>query len=197
MEAVDLMIRSFIALDLPASVHQALAGLQQELQRVGAPVSWVKPDRIHLTLKFLGDISLERVTDLQGILQTIAGATAPFRLQPLSCGAFPSLKQMRVVWVGLQGDSEPLLNLQQAIEQALAPLGFAVEDRPFRAHLTLGRVKGRGHLYQMQQALLERQSFQAEAFDVADVVLYKSELRPDGARYTPLFRAVFSGGGRS
>jgi 2'-5' RNA ligase len=193
MEAIDLMIRSFIALDLPTNVHQALAGLQQELQRVGAPVSWVKPDRIHLTLKFLGDISLELVADIQAILQTIATGTAPFRLQPLGCGAFPALKQMRVVWVGLQGDSEPLLALQQAIEQALAPLGFAVEDRPFRAHLTLGRVRGRSHLYQLQQALLERQNFQAEAFDVADAVLYKSELRPDGARYTPLFRAVFSG----
>jgi RNA 2',3'-cyclic 3'-phosphodiesterase len=197
MEAVDLMIRSFIAVDLPANVHQALAVLQQELQRVGAPVSWVKPDKIHLTLKFLGDISPERVTAIQAILHSIAAGTAPFRLQPLGCGAFPSLKQMRVVWVGLQGASEPLLNLQQAIEQALVPLGFAVEDRPFRAHLTLGRVRGRGHLYQLQQALLQRQSFQAEAFDVPDVVLYKSELRPEGARYTPLLRAVFSGSSRS
>jgi 2'-5' RNA ligase len=188
------MIRSFVALDLPVGVHQALAALQQELQRIGAPISWVKPEKIHLTLKFLGDIFPEQVTAIQEVLQTIAATTAPFRLQPVSCGAFPSLKQMRVVWAGLQGDQEPLHRLQQSVEQALVPLGFAVEDRPFRGHLTLGRVKGRSHLYQLQQALLQRQSFQAEAFDVADVVLYKSELRPDGARYTPLFRAVFGAG---
>jgi 2'-5' RNA ligase len=188
------MIRSFVALDLPVGVHQALAALQQELQRIGAPISWVKPEKIHLTLKFLGDIFPEQVTAIQEVLQTIAATTAPFRLQPVSCGAFPSLKQMRVVWAGLQGDQEPLHRLQQSVEQALVPLGFAVEDRPFRGHLTLGRVKGRSHLYQLQQALLQRQSFQAEAFDVADVVLYKSELRPDGARYTPLFRAVFGTG---
>jgi RNA 2',3'-cyclic 3'-phosphodiesterase len=183
------MMRAFIALDLPAGIHRSLAGLQQQWQETAAPVSWVKSGSIHLTLKFLGNIATEQVAEIQGVLQAIAVARSPFQLQPMGCGAFPSLKQMRVVWVGLQGAVEALLELQKAIEEALVPLGFAAEERPFRAHLTVGRVKGKRHLQLLQEAILRRQGFQAEAFDVTDVVLYKSELRPEGARYTVLFRA--------
>jgi RNA 2',3'-cyclic 3'-phosphodiesterase len=183
------MIRAFIALDLPPGVYRALTGLQQEWQRTAAPVSWIRPESIHLTLKFLGNIANEQVAEIQPLLQKVAVSAAPFRLQPLGCGAFPSIKQMRVVWVGLQGAVEELLKLQRAVEDALVPLGFAPEDRPYRAHLTLGRVKGRRHLQLLQEAVLRRQDFQAEAFDVTQVVLYRSELRPEGARYTVLFRA--------
>ena len=183
------MIRAFIALDLPPGVHRALAGLQQEWQRTAAMVSWIKPESIHLTLKFLGNIANEQVTEIQALLLKVAATAAPLRLQPLGCGAFPSIKQARVVWVGLQGAIEELLKLQKSIEDALIPLGFEPEDRPYRAHLTLGRVKGRRHLQLLQEAVLRRQDFQAEAFDVKEVVLYRSELRPEGARYTALFRA--------
>ena len=183
------MIRAFIALDLPPGVHRALAGLQQEWQRTAAMVSWIKPESIHLTLKFLGNIANEQVTEIQALLLKVAATASPLRLQPLGCGAFPSIKQARVVWVGLQGAIEELLKLQKSIEDALVPLGFEPEDRPYRAHLTLGRVKGRRHLQLLQEAVLRRQDFQAEAFDVTEVVLYRSELRPEGARYTALFRA--------
>jgi RNA 2',3'-cyclic 3'-phosphodiesterase len=183
------MIRAFIALDLPPGVYRALTGLQQEWQRTSAPVSWIKPESIHLTLKFLGNIANEQVAEIQPLLQKVAVNTAPFRLQPLGCGAFPSIKQMRVVWVGLQGAVEELLKFQKSVEDTLVSLGFAPEDRPYRAHLTLGRVKGRRHLQLLQEAVLRRQDFQAEAFDVTEVVLYRSELRPEGARYTALFRA--------
>lgn len=191
------MIRAFIALDLPAGVHRALAGLQQEWQQTAAPVSWIKPESIHLTLKFLGNIANDQVGEIQAHLRGIAITAAPFRLQPLGCGAFPSIKQMRVVWVGLQGATEALLQLQKAVEEALVPLGFAPEGRPFRAHLTLGRVKGRRHLQLLQEAVLRRRGFQAEAFDVTDVVLYRSELRPEGARYTALLRAPLGVGRES
>jgi 2'-5' RNA ligase len=187
------MIRAFIALDLPRGVHRALAGLQEEWQRAAAPVSWIKPESIHLTLKFLGNIANEQVPEIQAHLQKLAISAVPFRLQPLGCGAFPSIKQMRVVWVGLQGAIEELLKLQKSVEDALVPLGFESEDRPYRAHLTLGRVKGRRHLQLLQEAVVRRQDFQAEAFDVTEVVLYRSELRPEGARYTALFRAPLSG----
>ncbi|HAA04117.1 MAG TPA: RNA 2',3'-cyclic phosphodiesterase [Syntrophobacteraceae bacterium] len=183
------MIRAFIALDLHQGVLRALAELQQEWQRTAAPVSWIKPESIHLTLKFLGNIANEQAAEIQALLLKVAAVNAPLRLQPMGCGAFPSIKQMRVVWVGLQGAVEELLKLQKSVEEALVPLGFAPEDRPYRAHLTLGRVKGRRHLQLLQEAVLRRQGFQTEAFDVTEVVLYRSELRPEGARYTALFRA--------
>lgn len=186
------MIRTFIALDLPVKLQGSLEALQKELQRTDAPVSWVKPDRIHLTLKFLGDVPPGRIADIQAQLAEIAVHTQPFRLQAAGCGAFPTLQQMRVVWVGLKGDIPSLRDVQQRVEEAMAALDFKREDRPFKAHLTLGRVKGRQRLRVLQEALLARQAFEAEDFDVTELVLYKSELRPERARYTPLFRAAFA-----
>jgi len=187
------MIRTFIAIELPSTVHKALDNFARELRKTEAPVSWVKANRIHLTLKFLGNVSAEQISGIQTTLQQIAASALPFRLRPSGCGAFPSLKQMRVVWVGLYGDDEILGRLQAKVEEAMAALDFKPEDRPFKPHLTLGRVKGRQHLRLLQEALLANQQFQAEAFDVTELVLYKSELRPEGAHYTPLFRAVFGG----
>ena len=187
------MIRTFIAIDLPPPVQKALDGIGREFRETDAPVSWVKPERIHLTLKFLGDVAPEMIPEIASALERIASATVPFRLQAASCGAFPTIKQPRVVWVGLRGDAEPLGKLQKLVEDAMVPFGFAPEDRPFRPHLTLGRVKGRQHMRALQDALLARQAFETEAFDVVEVVLYKSELRPEGARYTPLHRAGFAG----
>ena len=102
------------------------------------------------------------------------------------------MKQMRIIWVGLKGDGEALKKLQQDVEEAVVDLGFEKEERPFRPHLTVGRVKGRQHLRSLQDLLASHQRFEAEAFDVTELVLYKSELRPEGARYTPLFRKTFN-----
>lgn len=186
------MLRTFIAIDLPIAVQEALDRFEKELQTAKAPIAWVKPERIHLTLKFLGDVAPERIPEIQKSLERIAGTMSPFRLQAMGCGAFPSIKQMRIIWVGLQGDGAALNRLQHEVEEAMAQLGFKREDRPFKPHLTVGRVKGRQHLRSLQDLLVARQEFDAEAFDVTELVLYKSELRPEGARYTPLFRKSFN-----
>lgn len=187
------MIRSFIAIDLPPRVQAVLDGFEKELRKADAAVAWIRPDRIHLTLKFLGNVDPERIPAIQEALASVSRTMQPFRLQAAGCGAFPSIKQMRVVWVGLRGDDGRLGELKRQVEAATVPLGFESEDRPFKPHLTLGRVKGRQRLSVLQEILMANQSFEAEAFDVTEVVLYKSELRPDGARYTPLFRAPFTG----
>jgi len=187
------MVRSFIAIDLPPRLQEALGALARELQEARAPVTWVKPERIHLTLKFLGDVASERIPDIQQGLEQVAKRAASFRLTATGCGAFPTLQQMRVIWVGLQADGTALSSLQQAVEEAMAQLGYKREQRAFKPHLTLGRVKGRHHLRLLQELLLQRQDFTAEAFDVTELVLYKSELRPEGARYTPVFRKRLTG----
>lgn len=156
------MIRTFIALDLPPAIHQAIERLSLELQRTQAAVSWVKPGRMHLTLKFLGDVQPEKIGEISTALERVTSNTLPFRIRPVGCGAFPSTKQMRVVWVGLQGDLDPLKRLQQDLEDAMASSGFERETRSFKPHLTLGRVRGRQNLHALQEALLANQSFEAE-----------------------------------
>jgi len=185
------VMRAFIAIDLPRPVEEKLGRLQGDLRRTQAPVSWVKSKSIHITLKFLGNIYPEQAPAIEKALEEIAAVRAPFPLRAGGCGAFPSMKQMRVIWVGLRGGSDPLLELQRQVEKAMAQLGFKAEDRPFKPHLTVGRVKGKNRLRPLQEALLEHGDFETEPFDVREIVLYKSDLKPEGAIYTPLFRAAF------
>lgn len=190
------MIRTFVALDLPPKVQEDLGAFCVPLQQLDVPVSWIRPHRVHLTLKFLGNVAPSLMQAIGDALRPVAENTRPFSLRPAGCGAFPSLREMRVVWIGVQGDLGRLTALQQSVEDALQPLGFPKEHRPFRAHLTIGRVKGRRHLKALQDTLAARQNYQGVVFDVSELVLYKSDLKPDGAQYTPLQRWPFQGGAK-
>jgi len=186
-------LRSFIAIDLSDGACRQIEAFIRELRRSDAKVGWVRVEGIHLTLKFLGNVAPGLIEEIKPVLAGAALQTAPIHIEPAGCGAFPSMKSPRVIWVGLRGQIGPLAELARQVEAALVPLGFKPEERPFRPHLTIGRVRGRQRLHALQEILLARQDFTAEPFDAYQVILYKSELRPDGARYTPLFKAPFSG----
>ncbi|SPF40319.1 2'-5' RNA ligase [Syntrophobacter sp. SbD1] len=185
-------IRSFIAIDLSDAARRQIEELTQALRKSDAQVGWVRIDGIHLTLKFLGNVVPELIEEIKPVLARLASQTGPIHIEPAGCGAFPTIKAPRVIWVGLRGQIRPLAELAQRVEAEMAPLGFKPEDRPFKPHLTLGRVRGRARLQPLQQILLAHQDFTAQPFDAVEVVLYKSELRPDGARYTSLFKAPLS-----
>jgi 2'-5' RNA ligase len=135
-------IRSFIAVELPLELKQALSRLQAKMKSAsGAPVRWVEPNNIHLTLKFLGDIDIEITGRITAALEDAARGTHPFDIGVSGLGVFPDLKRVRIVWVGLTGELAKLEQFQQRIEAGLAPLGFPPEGRPFTPHLTIGRVR--------------------------------------------------------
>jgi 2'-5' RNA ligase len=190
---MEQSIRSFIAIDLSNPARHQIDSFIQELRKSDAQVGWVRVEGIHLTLKFLGNVAPELIEEIKPVLNDIASESGPIHIEPAGCGAFPTLKSPRVIWVGLHGQIGPLSELARRVEAAMVPLGFKPEDRPFKPHLTVGRVKGRQRLQALQQILLAHRDFTVEPFDAAEVVLYKSDLRPDGARYTPLFKAPFSG----
>ncbi len=180
------MVRAFLAIDVPDGYRAGLAAVQEALKKSGADVRWVTPANIHLTLKFFGDVSDVQVEAIAAAAAAMAGPTPVFTLQAQSVGTFPGQKNPRVIWLGLGGQTEVLGRLAQMLESAFVPLGFPAEKRPFTPHLTLGRVRssrGREEL-QRQLAALVLPAF--PAFQVTEVVLYQSTLRPSGAIYTPL-----------
>ncbi len=188
------MIRSFVAVNLPAEVRARLEQYGQELKSLGLYGSYPKAESFHLTLKFLGDIPEQKVDAIGGALERAVSGTAPFRLEVRGLGAFPSPSSARVVWMGFE-QSEPLSLLQGRVEQVLEDLKFPREDRPFRPHLTLARLKSRDNLTALQAYLREAgPSAAAGTVPVDEVVLFRSELRPDGARYTRLRAARLQGG---
>ncbi len=180
------MIRSFLAIELPKTILKKIEEVQGDLRSAHADVRWVNPEKIHLTLKFFGNIEESRIDLIVKSIEEPIRNTSAFSVIVKGVGAFPSLKNPRVIWMGLVDGKEILTSLQKQIEKQLGKIGFQPEDRPFHPHLTLGRMKlGRG-----KEDLMGRMEKHKEeefgVFPVERVVLFKSELKPTGPIYTPL-----------
>ena len=179
-------IRAFVALTLPADIIEHAAGLQSALQAQGLRLRWVKPQNLHLTLKFLGDIPAADAGHVGQAVQRASQGTTPLALTVQGMGVFPGVKRPRVLWIGLGGRVEALQSLCVKIEDELADLGFAREKRGFKAHLTLARFKAPVAPNALLQAFEELGNYAPRPFAAKRMVLYKSDLRPQGAIYTPL-----------
>jgi 2'-5' RNA ligase len=176
--------RAFIAVDLPESVKSFLSAAQEALKVYGFRVKWVRPQNIHLTLKFLGDTATGDIAKITEAM-TLAAATCPIvSLAAKGIGVFPDVRRARVIWAGLKGQLEILADLQQTLDASLVDLGFPRETRPFKSHLTLGRAKGKIVPARMKAAIDKLKEFESESFEINRVVLFESELRPSGAVYT-------------
>jgi len=189
------LFRAFIAIEIPPkiqqAIHKAISSLRGE---VGELVRWVPPDNIHLTLKFLGDVSLARVEQLTQMLRAEADSCPAFDIHIGGLGSFPSLKRARVIYIGIQAPAE-LEALVRGIESASRKLGYESDAngrRGFSPHLTIGRVNQKISASEGQKI---RRAIEAAKIDslgtarVDSVQLYKSELKPSGSVYTKLFSA--------
>ncbi|MGH9849358.1 MAG: RNA 2',3'-cyclic phosphodiesterase [Blastocatellia bacterium] len=181
-------MRTFIAIEIPAEIKTALSRLQTELRRAGAEVSWTKPENIHLTLKFLGEIEETLVSEIERACVDVAAEFQPFTLDLDSTGVFPNARQPRVLWAGLAGETEKAVEIQRRLDERLAAIRFDREEKSFRPHLTIGRVKSNRRTRELL-ALTRSYQLPRLAFDVKEIVVMKSELLPAGARYTSLARA--------
>jgi 2'-5' RNA ligase len=183
-------VRAFIAIELPESIRSSLSQLQDQLkQREYAPVKWVDPDSIHLTLKFLGNIDAGRIPALTNAIYGASRGITPFRLMLGAPGVFPHFRAPRVIWIGLTGDTHSLSSLQENIERALVPLGFSPEGRHFSPHLTLGRVRDSATHDERQRLGEAVPSLKAKTmsfFEVNSISLMRSTLTREGALYSCL-----------
>jgi 2'-5' RNA ligase len=182
-------IRAFIAIGLPDELKQKLARLEAELKRDAPPaIKWVKPESIHLTLKFLGNIDAGTTGAITGAMEASTRGITPFRLSVKGLGAFPNLKRVQVVWVGIDGELEPLKQLHRQLEQNLTPLGFTPESRPFAPHLTLARLGDRARPDERQElgSLIAAAGFEGGSIEAKSLSLMQSQLTREGAIYNRL-----------
>lgn len=191
---LDLMslLRVFIALDIPANLQRAIRQNMEGLQTsLGNSVRWVPADKIHLTLKFIGDIPPAHVASLSQAIVQQAGTISPFDISIGGFGVFPDPRRARVLWVGVQAPAA-LEALRRGIETGCAQLGYSPDGRPFSPHLTVGRVRdyvSLGEQQRLRKALGETKIDSLGMTRVNSVHLYQSELKPDGSIYTKLFSA--------
>ncbi len=184
-------IRAFVAVELPEDLRRELERIQDSLKSTGVAdhVRWVKPAGIHLTLKFLGDVPASTITEIVHAVTQGSKGIGPFTIRLSGLGCFPSNSRPNVIWVGVEGDTEPLILLQSAVEDRLSVLGYPQERRSYTPHLTLGRVArdvAASERRRLGDSIAEQDVGSLGEMQVCEVCLVKSELLPSGARYTRL-----------
>jgi len=191
------VIRAFIALDIPSEIQECLATVSNQFkEKIGeVPVRWVDPEKIHLTLKFLGDVSLNNIEVLKESIRAEAYACKPLVFSVGGVGAFPKVRNPRVIWVGIEAPTE-MIDLQRGIDVQMSRIGYAPDRRPFSPHLTLGRVSRNAksaEIRQISDVLSTSKIGFLGVGRVNAVHLYRSDLKPDGAVYTKLYSAQLNG----
>ena len=187
-------IRAFLALDPPEEILREIERIQDRLRKlIRGDLRWVRPEGIHLTLKFFGDVSENAVVNISVVAGQAAAAVGSFELAIGGTGVFPDPSRPRVVYLGMNGEVARLVTFQQGLERALREIGFPPEERPFRPHLTLGRIKSPKGLTGLAEALEKEKTVTAGRFTASGLSLFQSELTPRGAVYTRLAGYPFAG----
>jgi RNA 2',3'-cyclic 3'-phosphodiesterase len=172
-------VRTFVAVFPPPEIRAAaIAGARETVRRLGDRVRWIKPENVHLTLKFLGDVREEALGNLCAPLGEICARHAPFDVGLVGLGAFPSARRARILWVGVGAGSDQLRALAADLDAAFASLGFEREKRSYAPHMTLGRVRGRPASFDLPSDAGDHLGFR-----VRRVELVESTLAPEGAVY--------------
>lgn len=182
-------IRAFIAIKLPDDVVGFLRQVQSALKKEGLDIKglkWVAPENIHLTLKFLGNIKNTDIDAIGSAMQSAAAPFAPFTLSATGLGAFPSVKRPRVLWSGVGGDVEILARQHSRLDEQLSELGIEKENKKFKGHLTLGRIKGKVNPDSIIDAFSRCGNTASRGFVADRLYLIKSELKPGGPVYSDL-----------
>lgn len=182
--------RSFVAIELPSQIRESLAGLQKELRGLTPPdtVRWTRPESIHLTLQFLGDVPAGQIVSIGAALEGACTGIGPFDMELKGTGVFPNPRRPRIVWAGVIEKTGRLVELHAAVGQALAPLGYPPEARAFTPHLTIGRAARSASsrdLAQLGAEITRAPIGSLGHLDVDHIRLMESQLKPTGAVYRP------------
>lgn len=183
-------LRAFLAVDLSAELRGRVEALQASLRPRLPGLRWVRPESIHLTLKFLGAVERSRIDALCAVVASVARRIAPFSCEVEGLGVFPSTKAPRVLWIGAADRTSALGETVREIESAFEPLGFAPDTKPFRPHLTLARIKG--DPARIAAVLTKTRMLEASCvlgtLAVDRITLFESRLEPSGSTYHALSR---------
>jgi 2'-5' RNA ligase len=179
-------IRTFIAVKLPDHVIRNLAELQRDLKKYGLRIKWSRPENIHLTLKFLGDVRPDDVDPVCRVVNDAVKGFTPISLCTAGVGFFPGIRRPRILWTGISGQLDLLEKLHKAIDTGLSAVGFSRDARGFTGHLTIGRFKGQQNPESLIDMMKTYADMVSDEFLVDTVSVYKSDLKPSGPIYSVL-----------
>lgn len=179
------IIRSFLAINLSPETGREIQEAVSRWRYLGKGVKWLKPDNVHLTVKFLGNLTENQIAQVAERLRVICSETVPFKLELGSPGVFPNLRRPRILWLGLKGEIDSLHRFRDLAEKALTAQGFEADNKPFIPHITIGRIKNRPPSRERLARFLKSET--AEHVSIVNkLYFYQSRLTPAGPVYTPL-----------
>jgi 2'-5' RNA ligase len=188
------MKRIFLAIDISdearRKVSDYIAALHSEFPKLR--VGWEKPEKLHLTMKFLGNINDEQLRKLTGAVEKTALQISNFNFQIAKTGAFPSLRDARILWLGLQDEKGSLRKLNEILETECERIGFEKEKRDFKPHLTIARLREPRNSKELTQIHLQNE-FETIEFEVSEITIYESKLQPNGSIYSIVSKHLFGG----
>ena len=185
-----MLLRCFIAIEIPETIKKSIADIIESLKKSGSDVKWVSDENIHITLQFLGETEEALIPDIKGALNKILATYSPFYIKIVDVGCFPSGRRPRVIWVGMK-ESPSMINLYKDIASEMVKFGYQKEERGFSPHVTIGRVKSNRNMGELLRRLDEFTVGDFPDFEVQNVTLMKSELKPSGAKYYSLAEIPF------
>ena len=183
-----MLLRCFIAIEIPETIKKSIAAIIDNLKK--SDVKWVSEENIHITLQFLGETEESLIPDIKGALYKILAPYSSFYIKIAGIGSFPSGKRPRVIWVGME-ESKPLISLYEDISSEMVKFGYKKEERGFTPHVTIGRVKSNRNMGELLRRLEEFKDPDFPIFEVQNIKLMKSELKPSGAKYYTLAEIPF------
>lgn len=187
-------MRAFIAIEFPSNIKDTISKMQDKLKAGLPKVNWVKPENLHLSLKFLGEISPKQLENINQITAEIVKTITDFKIKLESLGVFPNLACARIIWIGTNQAPEALGQIVAQLETKLAELGIPKEDRPFKAHITIGRIKHRLILSDLEKGINQVQRdmvCENLEFNTRGITLFQSTLGKQGPTYTALKETNF------
>lgn len=187
------IIRAFLAVEISDAVRAELADVQEVLREANGHVGWVKPQNIHCTLVFLGDIFQEMVAPFAAALSHAAKSVNPFEIEIRGLGFFGSARSPQIIWAGITGAITPLLTLQNGLVAALLAAGLKTDEKPFNPHLTIGRARSNRNAHSLVTAMEKNQDKSFGVLSVRQVVLMESRLTANGPEYILLQSAALGG----
>lgn len=195
LATIMVSLRTFIAFELPEKIQDELGKFIRSLKQANPyKIRWIPPQNIHLTVKFLGETSMADIPKINVKLDQFAANASIFRAIPGEIGAFPNLRNIRVIWLGLS-ISDVLVHQIEQLEYQMGEIGFEREKRGFTPHLTLGRAAIQPQSLEMRNLADNLQTMKPsnlEAFEINSITFFKSDLRPTGAVYTTIQKSIFS-----
>lgn len=183
------LTRAFVAIEMNDEVRNNLSAVQAELKKTDAHVKWIKPENMHLTLSFLGDLSTDTITRICEQLDIIGARTRPLSLTVTGLGTFGKRHSTRIIWAGFTGDVKALCELQTGIHLAMDDLGLSLDDKSFSPHMTIGRVRSARGIDKVKRILETKRDADFGHLEAARVVLMKSVLTPAGPEYSLLHKS--------